>query len=227
MKSFFVASVSHDLKTPLSSINMYAELLQHKKKKTTRLSEEYLQIIQGESSRLARLIDNVLDLAMIEKGMKKYQFSKVNLGETMKEALLTMDYQFKMNKFRVKTSLGRRNIFIPGDKDSIIEALTNILSNAMKYSLRRREIKVSLHRSGDFAEVAVTDKGEGISTGNLQNIFSPYFRSKESAYVKGTGIGLAIVKHIMEAHGGNVEVESKVGSGSTFRLKFPLKNNEQ
>jgi len=226
LKSFFVASVSHDLKTPLSSINMYAELLQHKKKKTPRLSKEYLQIIQGESSRLARLIDNVLNLAMIEKGIKEYQFSRLNLSETIKEALLIMEYQFKMNKFRIKTSIGRRNIFVTGDKDSIIEAVTNVLSNAVKYSPNRKEIKISAHRCADIAEVVVTDKGEGISGENLENIFSPYFRSKESSYIKGTGIGLAVVKHIMDAHGGRVEVESKLGSGSTFTLKFPLKNNE-
>lgn len=223
LKSFFVSSVSHDLKTPLTSIKMFAELLRSKKKISGKTAGDYLEIIEGESDRLTRLINNVLDFAKMERGVKEYHFSEVGVNEVVNTVLRSMAYQFKMGKFKVRRHIGSREHKIRADADALAEAVINLLSNAMKYSGDRKEISVSTFRAKGHVGVRVKDCGIGIPEDKLESIFNPFYRvnDKLTQRVGGVGLGLSIVKHVMDAHGGKIEVKSSPGGGSTFTLLFP------
>jgi signal transduction histidine kinase len=226
IKSFFVSSVSHELKTPLTSIKMFSEILRNSKQSSEK-QEEYLSIIEGESDRLTRLINNVLDFAKIEKGIKEYNFAEVDLVLLVKDVLRMMQYQLKMHSFKTNESYACIECPILADKDAVIEVCMNLISNAIKYSDLRRSLQVSLEIREDIAVLTFRDEGIGIPEEKLTNIFEPYVRVKSIATLNagGTGLGLAIVKHMMDAHKGRVEVHSRIGEGSAFSLIFPLIKN--
>jgi len=225
MKSYFVSSVSHELKTPLTSIRMFAELLQSKKYISKEKSNEYLHIIEGESERLRRLIDNVLNSAKIEKGIKTYEIISVSLNDIVKQAVKSVEYQFKIAKVALKKEICKEILIINADPDAVEEAVLNLLSNAIKYSPAKTETIITISIQKGYAVVDVKDEGTGIDAEDVKNIFDPFFRTKDTKLVKaeGTGLGLALVKHIMDAHNGKIDVQSKVGKGSTFSLFFPLR----
>ena len=229
LKSYFVSSVSHDLKTPLTSIKMFAELLKTSKSISQEKSEEYFEIIEGESNRLTRLIDNVLNHSRIESGVKEYSFEEINLNDVVRGVLKSMEYHFKMNKFSVSTSLGEELIVLNADADGVAEALINLLSNALKYSEDEKSIDVTVYQKGEYAIIEIKDSGMGIASEDLENIFESFYRSKNLSKDKvgGAGIGLTIVKHIMDAHDGKIKVKSVLKKGSTFSLHFPLKNKNE
>jgi signal transduction histidine kinase len=223
LKSYFVSSVSHEFKTPLTSIKLFTELLEKNIGKDNPQIFEKLKIIGGESDRLSRMIDNVLDIVKIEKGIKKYQFAEVNLNEAAEDALRIMEYQFKMNKFKISKKLTDQKLVIWADKDAVVECLVNLLSNAMKYSGNEKEIEVETNTYPDYYFLIVKDKGIGICKEEITKIFQPYFRSKEkkAQRTEGTGLGLAIVKHAIDFHNGKIEIESEPNKGTSIRLYFP------
>ncbi|GBD89235.1 alkaline phosphatase synthesis sensor protein PhoR [bacterium BMS3Abin03] len=225
VKSFFVSTVSHELKTPLTSIKMFAEMLKDNPDCSTEKAQEYLQIIEGESERLKRLINNVLDFTKIEKGIKIYDKKKIELNSIVSKVLRSMEYQFKMAKISIDTNLNEQSYNIFADKDAVEEAVMNILSNAIKYSKKNTIVTVSTFKKEKYACVKITDNGIGISKSKINKIFEPFYRH-ESDLIKaeGTGLGLAIVKHIIDAHQGKIEVESKPGKGSSFILLFPMED---
>ena len=227
MKSYFVASVSHDMKTPLTSIKMFAELLQTSSEVKSEKSKEYLEIIEGESSRLARLIDNVLEFSKIEKGVKQYRFEKVRLNDVVQSTLKLMQYQFKLQKFSVESILTIDEKIINGDNDAIEEVLINLISNSLKYSKDKKRIKVSTFLQDNDMVLSVEDEGIGMSKENIEKIFNPFFRVdlKEVQNTGGAGLGLAIVKHIMDAHKGKIVVHSEYEIGSQFKLLFPTEKS--
>jgi signal transduction histidine kinase len=226
IKSFLVSTVSHELKTPLTSIKLFSEILRNSNQPIAK-REEYLSIIEGESDRLTRLINNVLDFAKIEKGIKEYNFSQVDLVLIVKNVLQMMCYQIKMHSFTITESYSCEECPILADKDAVIEACINIISNAIKYSDSGKSLQISLKTCNDVVMLSFRDNGIGIPYEKLTEIFEPYARVKSDAEVraKGTGLGLTIVSHIMTAHKGKIEVQSKVGEGSTFSLIFPLYKN--
>ena len=229
MKSFFVSSVSHDLKTPLTSIKMFAELLKTSKSISTKKADEYFEIIEGESNRLTRLIDNVLDYSKIERGVKEYKIGEINIADIVQNVLKSMEYHFKLNKFSINSTFSEEALVIKADADGVIGALINLLTNAMKYSKDEKLINVDVWQKDKYTIVEVKDYGIGISPEDLKNIFEPFFRSKDLPIDRagGAGLGLTIVKHIMDAHEGKIEVESTLKKGSTFSLHFPLKNKKE
>ncbi len=226
LKSFFVSSVSHDLKTPLTSIRMFAEMLQGKRKNISKSEKEYLEIIQGESERLARLIDNVLEFTKIERGLKEYQMAEIKLNTLVETVLKIFRYQFVLQEVTVKKSLYRREMTLIADQDALVQVMTNLLANAIKYSSGKKRISISTGMSSGRAYVEIADQGIGIDQNDLQNIFKPFYRSShtEARQSDGAGLGLALVHHIVEAHGGTVEVRSTRGKGSTFTLYLPVKS---
>ncbi|MFB0516357.1 MAG: sensor histidine kinase, partial [Candidatus Neomarinimicrobiota bacterium] len=223
LKSYFVSSVSHDLKTPLTSIKMFTELLQTQPEIGPEQAGEYLEIIGGESERLTALIDNVLDFAKVERGVKEYHFAEVKLNELVQTVLKSLHYQFKMQQFQVHANLSPAESVIRADADAVTESLMNLLSNAMKYSPEKREVAVSTFIRDGFAGIKVEDQGIGIYQADLEHIFEPFYRAQEETArrLAGAGLGLALVKHTMEAHKGRVEVRSALGKGSAFTLLFP------
>jgi len=226
LKSYFVSSVSHDLKTPLTSIKMFSEILKSSKNISSEKAWEYLNIIEGESNRLTRLIDNVLDYSMIEKGIKKYNFKIVEIHQIIKDVLKLMEYQFKIQKFKVKTAFYKDDLLIYADKDAIIEAIINIVSNSIKFSAENKSLNFTTIIANSTISVVISDAGIGISEKDIEKMFQPYFKSDNINIEqnKGSGLGMSIVKHIMDAHNGKINIKSEVNKGTTVSLEFPLKN---
>jgi signal transduction histidine kinase len=223
LKSNFVSSVSHDLKTPLALIQLFAETLELGRLKNTDRAPEYYRIINSEARKLTRLINNLLDFSKIEAGLRRYKRQPMDLSEVTRHVLDSLESQFRHNQFTVTSRLtGPVPVLI--DQEAAEQALENLLSNAMKYSPEHREIEVEVARNGQHGVVRVTDRGVGIAPRFHRRIFRKFYRIQTDAGSgpQGTGLGLAIVDHVMRGHGGYVSVDSEPGRGSTFTLHFPL-----
>ncbi len=223
MKSFFVSTVSHELKTPLTSIKMFTELLQNKLTSQNEKASEYLTIINGESDKLKRLIENILDFTKIEQGMKSYELGKVELNEIVCRVVKDIEYQVRMAKQTIITGNFKQKFYINADPNAVERAILNLITNAVKYSSPPASTHISIFSENNFVGVRVQDQGRGINQDKLDKIFEPFFRSDHEKTLKaeGTGLGLAIVKHIMDSHNGKIEVESEIDKGSIFTLWFP------
>jgi signal transduction histidine kinase len=221
-RSQFVASVSHELKTPLTAIRMFAETLQMGRSLESKVRNEYLETISNECDRLSRLVDNVLLFSRIEQGKNVYHFRKIDLGETVRRAAQTLAYQLSQHGFGLRTEVAETLPALHADPDAIEQAVLNLLTNAMKYSGANRRIDLSLGQRDSEAFVRVTDYGMGIAAAELGKIFEKYYRAPGSQSIPGTGLGLTLVAQIAKAHGGRVDVESTPGKGSTFTMWLPL-----
>jgi signal transduction histidine kinase len=224
MKSNFVSSVSHDLKTPLALIQLFAETLELGRLKNTDRAPEYYRIINSEARKLTRLINNLLDFSKIEAGLRKYQLEPTDLTSVARRVVDSLDSQFRHNQFLVTLDAPEAPVFVKLDAEAAEQALENLLSNAMKYSPEHREIAVEVGTLDGFGVVHVRDRGIGIPPRLQRKIFQKFYRVQTDAGTgpQGTGLGLAIVDHVMRAHGGFVRVDSEAGRGSTFTLYFPL-----
>ena len=224
MRSQFVSSVSHELKTPLTAIRMFAETLRLGRSKDQKTQTEYLDTIVNESQRLTRLLNNVLDFSKIEQGKRLYRPESASLNEIVESAARAMEYPLSQHGFRldVQTEEGLPKVRV--DHDAIEQALLNLLHNAMKYSGESREIGLHLKKKDGHALIKVIDQGIGIDPQEQKRIFEKFYRipSPENERIVGTGLGLALVSHIVEAHGGHLELESASGKGSTFSIYLPL-----
>jgi len=223
LKSNFVSSVSHDLKTPLALIQLFAETLELGRLKNTDRAQEYYRIINSEARKLTRLINNLLDFSKIEAGLRVYSKKPVNLTELTRGVLESLDSQFRHNQFTVTSCLDS-DVPVLIDAEAAVQALENLISNAMKYSPEHREIVVEVDRLDGYGVVRVRDRGIGVSQRLQRKIFRKFYRIQTDAGSgpQGTGLGLAIVDHVMRGHDGFVRVESEPGRGSTFTLHFPL-----
>jgi signal transduction histidine kinase len=226
MRSQFVSSVSHELKTPLTAIRMFAETLRLGRAKDPATQAEYLDTIVNESERLTRLLNNVLDFAKIEQGQRIYHPAPASLPEIVRAAVRAMEYPLKQQGFEldIRNDEGLPQVRV--DRDAIEQAVLNLLSNAMKYSGESRTIGLGVHREGDFAVIQVVDKGVGIELKDQDRIFEKFYRvpAHGSQSMPGTGLGLSLVAHIAKAHGGSVKVESGPGKGSAFSIILPLES---
>jgi len=223
VRSQFVANVSHELKTPLTAIRMFAETLALGRSRNEQARLEYLETIVNESERLARLVDNVLDFSKIEQGKKIYRLRPTSLPDVANSAVRAMQYPLVQQGFTLHLDIQEDMPPLEADPDAIEQAILNLLTNAMKYSGDAREIDLRLaSRNGD-AVIEVTDRGLGIAHDEQKRVFEKFYRvrSHESHLIAGTGLGLTLVAHIAKAHGGRVEVESAPGAGSTFSILIP------
>ena len=226
MKSDFVSNVSHELRTPLASIRVFAELLRLGRVHAPEKVQEYGEYIEAESRRLSRLIDNILDFSRIESGRKEYRFEETDLGEVVAATLRTFEAHLRHGGFRISAEgIDAPLPPVSIDPDAIAQALHNLLDNAVKYSGESKEIAVRLARDGDTAVVSVRDRGIGIPRSEQEKIFDRFHRVGTALVheVKGSGLGLSIVQHIVQVHGGGVTVESEPGKGSTFSIRLPLR----
>src|SRR5581483_8653717 len=227
MKSTFVSSVSHDLKTPLALIQLFAETLELGRLKNSERAHEYYRIINSEAKKLTRLINNLLDFSKIEAGLRRYKQLPEDLSALTRRVVESLDSQFRHNQYTVTLHADGR-VPVTIDPEAAEQALENLLSNAMKYSPDNREIVVDVGTEREFGVVRVTDRGIGIPPRLQRKIFRKFFRVQTDAGSgpQGTGLGLAIVEHVMRGHGGFVRVQSEPGRGSTFALYFPLSAGE-
>jgi signal transduction histidine kinase len=230
LKSYFVSSVSHDLKTPLTSIRMFAEIMKEQENLPRQKAREYLEIIEGEADRLSRLIANVLDFAKIEKGTKEYSFMPVDLNILAKDVIHSLEYQIHSQGFTKNIFLNQEPLIVKADRDAIFDAVTNLITNAMKYSPpERRLITIRSGQKSDCVALSVQDEGYGIAQNEKEHIFESFYRSGDPQMKSagGAGLGLSLVKHTMDAHRGKIEVISEVGKGSIFVLYFPINSHEE
>lgn len=224
LKSDFVASVSHDLKTPLALIQLFAETLELGRVRTADRAQEYYRIINGEAKKLTRLIENILDFSRMEAGLRPYHMEPTDLGGLVTQVLERMAHQLSRQQLAVTTEVEPGLPPVLADAGAIEQAIENVLANAVKYAGESRDIEVAVRRAGRYAQVSVRDHGIGISRREQRRIFRKFYRVQEGlgGGPQGCGLGLAIVDHAMRGHGGFVGVESELGHGSTFTLNFPI-----
>jgi len=224
LKSDFVANVSHDLKTPLSLIRMFGETLELGRVPDEPTRREYYAVITRESERLTRLIDNVLDFSRIEGGRQRYDIGPHPVEPLIHEVLDAFRYPLSQRGFRLDVTVAPDLPHALMDPDAIKQALANLVDNALKYSTERRRLGVGARREGRWVVIEVADEGVGIPPGEVERIFEKFYRigRSETQGTRGSGVGLALVKHIAEAHGGHVRVESRPGQGSRFALFLPI-----
>ncbi len=227
MRSQFVANVSHELKTPLTAIRMFAETLRLGRSASPEVKEEFLGTIVSESERLTRLLNNVLDFSKIEQGKKRYNPVPTSLADVVQAAARAMRYPLSQEGFDLHVEIADDLPLVSVDRDAIEQAILNLLANALKYSGEHRRIDLHLVRQNGEALIRVKDGGIGVDTSEQTNIFGKFYRvqTPENESVSGTGLGLPLVDHIAKAHGGRVVIESALGQGSTFSIHLPLERS--
>jgi two-component system phosphate regulon sensor histidine kinase PhoR len=230
LKSEFVANVSHELKTPLALVRMFAEMLQSGRVGSDEKRKEYLDIIVKESERLSALIENVLDFARLERGRGSYEFAEGDVGDAVTRAANVYRYRAERENvalvLEVAPDLPRSRI----DERAIQLAVSNLVDNALKYAASGGEIRVRATEQDGGIRVDVVDRGPGVAAEDRLRIFERFVRLPSARTedrgvsrppVRGSGIGLALVKHIAESHGGRAWVERRPGGGSVFSFTIP------
>jgi len=229
LKTEFVHNISHELKTPLTLIRLYGETLQRKENLTNKEKKECYEIITKESERLSHLINNVLDFSRIEMGRKEFSFKKGSLTKVVLDTLESYRYHLEKKGFAIQTDIVSDLPEMKFDGEAITSVLVNLLSNAMKFSPKKKEVTVKLFKDDGNAVLQVADKGIGISPKEFSKIFQRFYQSKNKivSETRGSGLGLTLVKHITEAHGGRIQVESEPGKGSIFSVILPILSPEK
>jgi signal transduction histidine kinase len=224
LKSDFVANVSHELRTPLALIRLYAETLELGRLTAKEKYQEYFRIIREESERLTALINNILDFSRIEAGRKEYEFKETNLPELVRSTLDSYRFQIEQNGFAFEENISRDIPPVNVDREAIARSLLNLVNNALKYSKDQKYIGVSLYRADSCVKLEVLDHGMGIPQAEQEKIFEKFYRCGDPLVhnIKGSGLGLSLVRHIVRAHGGDVQVESAPEKGSKFTIALPL-----
>jgi len=227
LKSDFVANVSHELRTPLSLIRLYAETLELGRLTSPDKFGEYYRIIRKESERLSALINNILDFSRIEAGRKEYEFKETDIALLVHNTLESYRYQIEQNGFSFEERIAEDIPPLKVDREAIARSLLNLVNNALKYSRDQKYIGVNLYRANGSIKLEVIDKGIGIPTAEQSKIFEKFYRVGDPLVhnTKGSGLGLSLVRCIVQAHGGQVFVESNPGKGSKFVISLPIQMN--
>lgn len=222
MKSEWITSVSHELRTPMSTIQSLSELLHEGKVKDQTKQDQLLSLMSNECNRLSHFLHNILDMGKIEQERKKYDFKHIDLKSIIQETVYLFDHRLQTEGFSLKMELPEEPVELRIDRDAVKQILTNLLDNAIKYSGSTKEILIRLIKEKDRVELSVADTGIGISQEEQEKIFGGFYRSTEASHrnPSGVGIGLKIVKHIMDAHKGKIRVVSQVGQGTVFIMVF-------
>jgi signal transduction histidine kinase len=223
MKSDFVSNVSHELRTPLSSIRVFGEYMRLGRVEKPEKIREYGEYIEAESRRLTQLINNILDFSRIESAEKKYHFCVTDVVDLVEQTVAA--FEVPLRDLGVSISFQAEPVPVMSiDKDAVAQVLVNLLDNAVKYSDGRKHIDVLVTASDDEVRISVRDHGIGIPASEQKKIYEKFYRVGSTLVhdVKGSGLGLSIVRHVVQAHGGRVELVSAPGEGSTFTLVLPL-----
>jgi signal transduction histidine kinase len=226
-KSNFVANVSHELKTPLSLLSLFSEILELGLVNDEEKKTEYYRIIRHESLRLNNVIDNILDFAKIEAGRKTYRFAESDMAEVIENVLFSYRYQITNSGFDVQTNMQPDLPPVVIDRDAMSQAISNLVDNAIKYSREVKQLSIKTETLGSDLSIEIADRGIGIPRAEQEKVFEKFYRVGNGLVhdVKGSGLGLSLVKHIIEAHKGTISVASDTGKGSRFTILLPLARN--
>jgi two-component system sensor histidine kinase VicK len=224
MRKGFIADVSHEMRTPLSVIKGATETLQVGAINDPEFAARFLENIINEADRMENLVGDLLDLSKLDNKQISMSMTKINMKDIIKKEIDQKMVVAKKKKQKlIYNEIEKDNLDIRGDKSRVLQVISNILSNSIKYSGEGARIEVSVDDNEDYVRVIIKDNGEGISKEDQTRIFERFYRvdKARSRTMKGTGLGLAIVKEIMDRHEGKIALESKLGEGSTFYLSFP------
>ncbi len=224
LKSDFVSSVSHEFKSPLTSIKALAERLRDEKVKDSERMKQYFSVICQDTDRLTQLVRNILDFSKIEEGKKEYEFAATDLARLVTQQIEFFKRDEYAKGFKIRARISEDIPYLDVDKEALSLALSNLLDNAAKYSSGRKEIEVHVKRDDTKVIIEVRDWGVGIPPHDLNRIFDKFYQGRNTLRQssKGTGLGLTLVKHAVEAHGGRIVVKSQVGEGSLFSIVLPI-----
>jgi signal transduction histidine kinase len=222
-KTDFVSNVSHELKTPLTSIRMFAEMMQSGSA-TEEKRPQYLRIIVAEAERLTRLINNVLDFARLERKQKRYDFRPLDLHEVLARTWEGHELHLREQGFTTRWQAAPRPYPVRGDDDALAQIFVNLLSNAEKYSTEKKEVEVHSYLTDDSVHVSVLDRGSGVPPGEEAKIFEAFYRAHDSlaSGIQGSGLGLTLAQRLAGEHGGEITYQAREGGGSNVTLRLPL-----
>jgi two-component system phosphate regulon sensor histidine kinase PhoR len=224
LKEDFIGNVSHELKTPLSMIRMFSEILVLGKYKNEEAEKEYFRIIHAESDRMGHLITNLLDFASLERESRPWNVERVRVGELIARVLEGYRPRMQKEGFQLTVAIDDKLPDTMADPNALTMAFLNLLDNSVKYSADHKQVSVVVRSSNGFIDLSVTDLGLGIPKAEQKRIFEKFYRGSTAAAqrIRGSGIGLSITKRVAEMHGGSVQVESEPGRGSTFTVRIPV-----
>jgi len=224
MKSDFVSTISHEFKSPLTSIRQLAEMLQSGRVPSEERRQKYYDVLVEQSERLTLLTENVLNFAKMEEGKKVFQFEKVEIGWLLEDTVNGFQERFRHDGFELKLSVEEGLPSVPADRAALTQAFNNLLDNAIKYSGEAKKVLVSAKGEQNSVLISVRDFGLGIKKEEQDKVFERFYRGGDvlTRTVKGSGLGLTLVKQIVDAHEGYVYIESEPGSGSTFFVVLPI-----
>jgi two-component system phosphate regulon sensor histidine kinase PhoR len=222
-KADFVSNVSHEIRTPLALISMFAETLEMDRVPTEEKKREYYRIISKETQRLTNIVNKILNFSQTEAQKKTFHIERLNLENELNAILQTYDFHLS-NKGFTYTLSASEEVWIKADRESLIECVINLIDNAVKYSDGDKRIEISIGTAADSGYISVKDYGVGISAHDQKHIFDKFYRVPKGnlARSRGTGLGLSLVKQLVEAQHGKITVASSPGMGSTFKLFLPL-----
>ncbi len=223
MRADFVSTVSHEFRSPLTGIRHLGEMLLDDRAIDMKKQHHYFKMIVQESDRLTRLVENILDFSRMEEGRRKYRFEPLNTSRWLQRLVADFETEFTTDGVAVETDIPEGLPTISADGEALGSAVHNLLDNAVKYSSGAKVVWLGAEAAGGKVRIAIRDRGVGISERDQKHIFDRFYRAdgEISKRIKGAGLGLSLVRHIVTAHGGKVECESRVGEGSTFSIRLP------
>ena len=227
-KTDFVSNVSHELKTPLTSIRMFAEMMQSGNASAEK-RPQYLRIIVAEAERLTRLINNVLDFARLERKQKRYDFRPLDLHAVLARTWEGQELHLREQGFTTRWQAAPPPYPVRGDEDALAQILVNLLSNAEKYSGEQKEVEVHSYLAQNSVHVSVLDRGSGVPPGEETKIFEAFYRAHDSlaSGIQGSGLGLTLAQRLAKEHGGEITYQAREGGGSNVTLRLPLRNEHE
>jgi signal transduction histidine kinase len=229
-KTDFVSNVSHELKTPLTSIRMFAELLADGRVTAESKRKEYLEVITKEAARLTRMVDEVLDFARAERKERRYRREELDLARVTADTLA--EYREGLEAAGLAVKVDTESVRVKGDPDALAQVLLNLLSNAEKYSARGGEVMVRSRKDNSSRPAAVwevLDRGPGVPVGCEEKIFEQFYRADDalSSGVRGAGLGLTVARQIVRGHNGELTYAAREGGGSCFTVRLPLSDEHE
>jgi signal transduction histidine kinase len=216
----FLANVSHELRTPISNVLVTIEALRSGAASDAAVRDRFFQIVEDETKRLSRLIHDLLDLGRLEAGVSLLEQQNIELSSLIRRAVRAVET--RMQNSQISAQINVTDLQIQGDPERLLQAFLNLLDNAIKHSVPNSQIFITGYREGKQAIVSICDQGKGIKDSDLPRIFEQFYTGDRSRKGRGVGLGLAIAKRIIEAHGGSINASSKLGEGATFTICLPL-----